>query len=88
MRIWGGGTNLLPLGLRCHLELRRKGGWSLGLRREGGNHVEMERQMLGEQPFAGPSLTMGHAEDCDQAGLARLLPVCYTWFILSCSQGR
>lgn len=48
--------------------------WDFKGRKE--SHIEKEKQMLGKQVFAGPSLTMRHREDKGQRGLARFLPVC------------
>lgn len=44
-------------------------------------HNEIEKQMLGKQTFAGPSLTMGYREDFDQTASARFLPVTHQFIV-------
>lgn len=50
-------------------ELRRKGVFGVSKERKA-IHVEMVKQIVGKQVFAGPSSTIGHREDFDQTGLS------------------
>lgn len=63
----------------CRLELRRKGGCTLELQRGGSSsHIELEKQTLSKQIFAGTSSTMGYREDFTQTVLARFLSFYHT----------